>query len=387
MSYINDSCVAMTRRQVLLAASALGASTLATGQTQGTRTSVIKLGQSLPLSGPYAVLGRSYQAAALATFDEANSSRELGGARFELISLDDEGQPDITTSNVKRLATQHGVNALFGFVGPGADRAGAMAAEAAGLPYIAPVSGSVELRSARRPGTYVFRASHADEIRYIAHHAELIGVTRMALVYELTFLGLEMRNSMLDLLQGNSRKEIILANIDTAGSEYTVPGAVATIMSNQPQAIVLGSNDVASASFVRGIRAAGFKGYLYALSSVGSQGLASQLNELVAGISVTQVVPFALTDTSAVSRKHSAFCRRHGITPTFHSMEAWIGATLLVETAKRARGQNSKALSEALNSAPPVEFGGFSAQWYASKPNPRAPVSLTVYDKNGRLIA
>jgi branched-chain amino acid transport system substrate-binding protein len=388
MSYIYSSWQSMTRRHVLLAAGALGSSAVSWGQTAVTRASVIRLGQSLALTGLHAVLGRAYQASASAAFMEANSNRGSGSnLQFELISLDDEGQPDITTANVKRLAEEHQVQALFGFVGPGADRAGAMAAAAQGLPYVAPVSGSVELRSARRPGTYIFRASHADEIRYIANHAELIGVSRLALVYELTFLGLEMRNTMLDLLDGNRRTDVMLANIDTAGSEYTVPGAVATIMSNQPQAIVLGSNDVASAAFVKSVRAAGFKGYLYALSSVGSQGLASQLNELVSGISVTQVVPFALTETTAISRKHSAFCRRHGITPSFHSMEAWIGANLFIDAAKRARGVTAKALSVALGSAPPIDLGGYTAQWYASKPNPRAPVSLTVYNQRGRLIA
>ncbi len=387
MSHVTAINQGLTRRSVLMAAGAMGTCAVAIGQTQVNKANVIRLGQVLPLTGPYSILGRSYQAAALATFEEANNARGSDSLHFELLSLDDEGQPEVTATQAKRLATQLGAHALFGFVGPGADRAGAMAAAAEGLPYVAPVSGSVELRSSRRPGTYIFRASHADEIRYIVNHAELIGVSRLALVYELTFMGLEMRNTMLELLDERRRTDVTLTHIDPAGSEYTVPGAVATIMSKQPQAIILGSNEVASTEFVRGVRAAGFKGYLYALSSVGSQGLAMRLNELASGISVTQVVPFALTETTPISRLHSGFCRRHGITPSFHSMEAWIGATLFIESAKRARGLTPKALSEALGSSPAVNFGGYAAQWYASKPNPLAPVSLTVYDRRGRLIA
>ena len=376
----------MKRRSALVAA---GIAACAPAWAQASSNSfTLRLGQSLPLTGPHAVLANSYRAAAAATFDEFNRSRQTGGGlRFELVSLDDQSQPERTTANVMRLGAEQGVHALFGFVGEGADRAGAMAAAAVGLPYIAPVSGAVELRSSRRPGTFVFRASHADEIRYIANHAELIGLTRLALVYELTFLGLEMRNTMLDLLDAGRRTDVILATIDTAGSAYTVPGAVATIMSNQPQAIVLGSNDVASAAFVKAVRLAGFKGYLYALSSVGSQGLAGRLDKLVSGISVTQVVPFPLSDSLTVSRNHRTFCARNGIEPTLHTMEGWIGAALLIEAMKRARGTQPSAIAEALASAPAHDFGGYFAQWYASRPNPKAPVSLTFYDRDGRLRA
>lgn len=348
----------------------------------------LRLGQSLPLSGPHAVLADSYRSSAVAAFEEFNRSQGSGsGLRFKLHSLDDQNQPELTTANVMRLRAQKSVHALFGFVGEGADRAGAMAAAAIGVPYIAPVSGAMELRSSRRPGTFVFRASHADEIRYIAHHSEIIGLTRLALVYELTFMGLEMRNTMLDLVGADRRTEVTLTTIDTAGSAYTVPGAVATIMAVQPHAIVLGSNDVASAAFVKAVRIAGFKGYLYALSSVGSQGLAGRLDKLVSGISVTQVVPFPLSDSLIVSRNHRSFCSRNKIEPTLHTMEAWISATLLIEAIKRARGTQPTMIAEALVSAPAYNFGEYFAQWYESRPNPKAPVSLTYYDRDGQLKA
>ena len=376
----------MQRRSALIA---VGSAICAPAWAQSSSNRLtLRLGQSLPLTGPHAVLAQSYRAAAAATFEEFNNSRDNGGSlRFELVTLDDESSPELTTANVMRLRSQHNVHALFGFVGEGADRAGAMAAATAGLPYIAPVSGAVELRSSRRPRAFVFRASHADEIRYIAHHAELIGLRRLALVYELTFLGLEMRNTMLELLDADRRSDLTLTTIDTSGSAYTVPGAVATTMSNQPQAVVLGSNDVASAAFVKAIRAAGFKGYLYALSSVGSQGLASRLNNLVSGISVTQVVPFPLSDSLAVSRNHRTFCVRNSIEPTLHTMEGWMGATLLIEAMKRVRSTQPSAIADALATAPAYDFGGYLAQWYASRPNPKFPVSLTVYDRNGRLRA
>jgi ABC-type branched-subunit amino acid transport system substrate-binding protein len=166
-----------------------------------------------------------------------------------------------------------------------------------------------------------------------------------------------------------------------------VPGAVATIMEKNPQAIILGSNDVASSALVSALRTAGYKGYVYALSGVGSQGLVTRLGPLAHGISVSQVVPFPLSDSIPVAREHRAFCSRHGIEPTFHTMEAWIGAGLFIEAVKATRATQPTEIARALANAPEFNFGGYFARWYESRPNPLTRVSLTVYDRDGKLRA
>lgn len=123
---------------------------------------------------------------------------------------------------------------MFGFVGGGADRIGSRAAAAEGLPYVAPVSGSVELRTARSPGTFAFRASHAEEIRYIARHAETIGVRRLALVYEYNFLGWELRDTVLDLLEAGGNPAVALTSVDREGSRDSMPGAVEAVLPQRP---------------------------------------------------------------------------------------------------------------------------------------------------------
>lgn len=377
--------MSVQRRNLMVAAfgSALGVPALT--QARVDPGSTLRIGQSLPLSGPHAVLGTAYRNSALAAFRDL-TRQGWQGPRIELVSLDDGGEPERTAVNVKLLAAEHGVQALFGFVGGGADRAGSRAAAAEGLPYVAPASGSVELRSALAPGTFTFRASHADEMRHIARHVETIGVTTLALVNEYNFLGWELRDTALELLHAGIQRDVVLTSIDREGSAYSLPGVVEVILAKGPQAVVLGSNAVASAAVVRAARTAGFKGYFYALSSVGTQGLGELLGPLVAGISVTQVVPFALSGKSAVARTHRAFCARHGITPSAHSMEAWLAATLMVEAMKRLDRITPAAIAQALSDAPPVDFGDYSGQWQRSRPHPRPFVSLTVHDRSGRLI-
>lgn len=384
---LDSACSARGIARTVAIATAAGAGSLARGQSVTPGVKTIRLGQSLPLSGPHSILGRSFREAAAARFEEANAQMRQTGLRFDLVTLDDKGQPELTFENTKRLATSEGVQTLFGFVGEGADRAGAVAAAQLRLPYVAPASGAVELRTSLRPGVFLFRASHADEIKYISRHAKLIGIVKLALAYELTFLGLEMRNAILELQGSVQHADIDLTVIDSNGSDYTVPGAVAIILEKNPQAIILGSNDVASSALVKALRAAGYKGIMYALSSVGSQGLVERLGSLASGISVTQVVPFPLSGSLHVAREHREFCARHGIPPTFHTMEAWIGAGLLVEAVKQSRATQPATIARALASAPSVDFGGFLARWYESTPNPSARVSITVYDRSGKLRA
>lgn len=353
-------------------------------QTRDLSATVLRLGQSAPLSGPHAAVGTAFRAAAVAAFGDL-MRQDPQAPRIELISLDDGGQSERTAVNAKLLASDHRVHAFFGFAGSGADRVGARAAAAEALPYIAPASGSVELRSARSPGAFNFRASHAEEIQYVVKHVGTIGLTKLALVYEYNFVGWELRDTVLDLVESALRSEVALSSIDLQGSQYSVPGAVEAILSRQPQAIILGSNPVASASFVRAARAAGFKGYFYALSSVGT-GLGELLGPLVTGIAVTQVVPYALSNKSAVAAKYRTFCARHGMAPSSHGMEAWLGASLVFEAVRRIRGVTTAAITEALTASSPLDFGDYTGQWYASRPNPRAYVGLSLYDRFGRLI-
>ena len=83
----------------------------ATAQQQNARTPFenknnILLGQSLPLSGPSAQIGKKYRAGANAWFDEVNREGGIKGRKIELISLDDQYEPDMTVTNTKALLTK-----------------------------------------------------------------------------------------------------------------------------------------------------------------------------------------------------------------------------------------------------------------------------------------
>jgi len=348
--------------------------------------SPIRLGQSAPVSGPLARVGIAVRDAALAVFAEVNAQGGIGGREIELVTLDDEDRAERTAVNVKLLASQYQVVALFGFVGAGAHRAGARGAAEEGLPYIAAFSGSQELRSGTLPWIYNLRAGHLDEIEYIARHTHQIGIRRVSLVSEYNSQGWELRDALISSFEARGDSVASISSIDHEGSKYSLPGAVSSVLAGEPQAILLGADYVASARFVEAVRQAGFTGIFYTLSTVGGNALMDTLGAQAAGLSVTQVVPFPWTSSSAIGRHFQAFCARHKIEASFASMEAYLGASLFVDALRRTREVTPAKLAEALDSLPSRDFGGFVGAFYGKSRRAPAQVDLTVFSRAGKFV-
>ena len=375
----------MRRRSLLLS---LPAASLLPSlvRARASASAPIRLGQSAPVSGPLARVGIACRDAALAVFAEVNAQGGVGGREIELVTLDDEDHAERTAVNVKLLASQHQVVALFGFVGAGAHRAGPRGAAEEGLPYIAAFSGSQELRSGTLPWIYNLRAGHIDEIEYIARHTHQIGIRRVSLVSEYNSQGWELRDALIASFEARGDSVASISSIDHEGSRYSLPGAVSSVLAGQPQAILLGADYVASARFVDAVRQAGFTGLFYTLSTVGGNALMDMLGVQAAGLSVTQVVPFPWTASSALGRHFQAFCVRHKIEASFASMEAYLGASLLVDALRRTREMTPARLAEALDSLPPRDFGGFVGAFYGKSRRTPAQVDITVYSKTGKFL-
>ena len=377
-------------RRALLAASAL---TLLSSMVVPRLTraapgdrSPIRLGQSAPITGTLARVGLSFRDAARAVFNEVNVQGGIDGRAIELVTLDDENRPERTDVNVKLLASEHRVVALFGFVGAGAHRAGARAAAAERLPYIAPVSGAKELRAGTLPWIYNMRASHDDEIESVVRHIHQIGIQRMSLVFEYNSEGWEVRDTLIAALQQHGESVASISSIDHEGSDFSLLGAVSSILAGKPQAILLGADFVASARFVAAARKAGYTGNFYTLSTVGGTALIETLGTLAEGLSVTQVVPFPWTSSSRLGRDFQAFCVRRNIEPSFTSMESYLASNLLVAGLKRTREPSAANLAATLASLPTHDFGGYAGSFYSKSRSTPGQVDLTVYARTGKFL-
>ncbi|WP_457322122.1 ABC transporter substrate-binding protein [Roseateles sp. P5_E11] len=376
----------MRRRHLCLGLPAAALLSLPARRACASELPPIRLGQSAPISGPLAQVGLAVRDAARAVFADANAHGGIAGRAIELITLDDEDRAERSAVNVKLLAAQHQVIALFGFVGAGAHRAGARGAAQEGLPYVAAFSGSQELRSGVLPHIYNLRAGHVDEVEYIVRHTREVGIRRVALLSEYNSQGWELRDALLASIEARGDQVASISSVDHEGSRYSLPGAVASVLAGAPQAILLGSDYVASARFVDAVREAGYTGLFYTLSTVGGNALMELLGARAVGLSVTQVVPFPWTSSSVIGHQFRTFCTRHKLEASFASMEAYLGASLLVDALRRAREPNPARLAEALDTLPPRDFGGFVGAFYGRTRRAPAQIDLAVFSRNGRFI-
>ena len=74
----------------------------------------IVIGQSVPLSGSNADIGRDMRDGALAVFAKVNASNELG-RKVQLVTLDNANNRQRATENTQQLLSQHGALVLFGY--------------------------------------------------------------------------------------------------------------------------------------------------------------------------------------------------------------------------------------------------------------------------------
>src|SRR6185436_12096515 len=86
------------------------------GATPGVTPTEIKIGQSIPYSGPasaYAMLGKGE----LAYFNMINDKGGINGRKIKFISLDDSYSPPKAVENVRKLVENEQVALIFGNVG------------------------------------------------------------------------------------------------------------------------------------------------------------------------------------------------------------------------------------------------------------------------------
>ena len=109
----------ITRRSFLqsgAAAGAFAAAGAARADTPGVTDAEIKIGQTMPYSGPasaYGVIGK----ADAAYFRMINEAGGINGRRITLVSLDDAYSPPKTVEQTRRLVEQEGVAFLFNSLG------------------------------------------------------------------------------------------------------------------------------------------------------------------------------------------------------------------------------------------------------------------------------
>jgi len=319
------------------------------------------LGQSAPLSGPSAQLGRDYREGALAWFEEVNRRGGIHGRKLRLVSLDDRYEPALTLRNTRQLIGPDRAFALFGYVGTPTVKAILPLVEQSKIPLVAPLTGARLLREPFRPMVFNLRASYQAEIDRIVNDLVRAGRHRIAVLHQEDAFGEDGLRATRSALARHGLQPVAIAGVRR--NSTATDGAARQLNQADPSAVVIISAYASSAAFSHSLERLGSTAQLMNVSFVGTGGLQDSLpGGQASGIGISQVVPFPWNRRVPVVAEYLRLMRRQQTTARygFTSLEGFLAARMMTEGLQRAGANPSRqALVRAFESMHQLDLGGF----------------------------
>jgi ABC-type branched-subunit amino acid transport system substrate-binding protein len=372
----------INRRQFSVSA---GAAALAGFPAVHAQSDRIVLGQSAPFTGPTAQLGIQFHAGAKLFFDRLNAEGGVGGRSVEIRTLDDGYEPDRCAENTRKFIDDE-VFALFGYIGTPTSLAALPLASKARMPFVAPFTGAMALRTPFNRYAFHVRASYNDETALIVKHLTNLGLRKIAVFHQNDAYGKAGLDGVTLALDGLDLKPVAVATVER--NSVDVAKAVATLNAAGPDAVVQIGAYKGCAAYIRAARAAGYGGVFYNVSFVGTQALADELGKQGSGVVVSQVMPSPYTTTKAISREFIAATQRSNgaVQVNFSSMEGYVAAKVAAEGLRRVSGKsNRESFIAGLESLGHYALGGFNVSFSPQEHAASRFVELSMLTGDGRI--
>lgn len=348
----------------------------------------IVIGQSVPLSGSLASTGKEMALGVKVYLDAVNAQGGINGQKLKHVVKDDGYKTEETVRLTKELIEKDKAVALIGYAGTGNIsellKQGVLAA--GNVPLIAPYTGGEPLRKPYNPYIFHIRAGYADEAAKMVEQFVTTGLTRIAVFYQNDPFGLAGLAGVEQAL-AKHKLELVAKGGYEKGSE-DVGSAVAAMKKANPQAVIMIAVMRPAAAFVREYRKADPAAQIFSISVINAPELFKLVGEgLARGVGITQVVPSPHSGTIALVKEYAKALKTHApeATPSYTSFEEYIGAKVLVEGIKRAKGDlTPAAVMKGLESVD-TDLGGFSVRFGPNQRVGSGFVDVTFLRANGEL--
>jgi ABC-type branched-subunit amino acid transport system substrate-binding protein len=326
-------------------------------------------------------------------FDEVNAKGGINGIPLRLVSRDDGRRVEDTVRLVKEVIAKESPVALLGL--SGAANVEALAKdgvlEASGIAALGVSSGANSFRN--HPNVFHIRASHRQEIVKSVEQIAVVGLQRVAVLYEEGTFGQEGLAAATAALQ--EKKLTLAARVAHAPSSLDFAAAATQIAAIKPQAVLVLSHTAAAAAFLKAYSAAGGQAQMFMLSVVEAEQLVTAAGVALArGTAIAQVMPSPYRATQKVAADLRRTAKNLGIDAArvnFASMEGYIAGRTLVEALKRsgsgliAGAAGREAVRRNLMSMKGVEIGDFALDFTPANREGSSYVDLSVINAQGRV--
>jgi branched-chain amino acid transport system substrate-binding protein len=367
----------MMKAARLIAASLVGTLPMAAAAQER-----ILIGQSAPLTGSNAEIGKDIRDGALAYFKKVNEAGGVNGRRIELISVDDKNDRKTAGANAVKLVNDNRVVALFGFASATLSLDAMPIVKEKRVPFFAPFTGADAIHK-QNGFVFVMRASYADELVKILEHWNNLGAERVTVVHYDDEIGNQNYATVERIMKAAGKNAV---SVKIQRNAPVDAKAIAAIVKSDPQVIVATTLYGATAQVLKGLKAVKRPYNMTSLSFVGPSQLAKAAGADAAGVSVAGVVPPPTKKVVPVINECAAAMRGAGVPElNYTNLEACIAAKVLVEAIRKAGpGVTRESLYRALTSIGTFDAGGYLVTFNSELRHGSHFVELAVIDKNGQ---
>lgn len=385
MDFKGSAATTSGGRRLLLQGMLLAAASRSMAQPALSRP--LRIGSSMPLTGPLAAHAQLLASGARLYVDLINRRGGVNGSMVELEVMDDEFNPDKAALNCRTLIQERDVLALMLNTGTAQIAACLPTIQKTGAPMFAPITGTPALRKVQIPQLFHVRASFRDELQYIVKHAKTIGIERIALFHTDDALGKSVLEELPGLLSSSGSQ--LAAAVGVPFRDGNIDQAAKDVWTHRPQAVVIGAAGSNFGKFVAAYRAlGGANAQIYGLSVVDPSALGTEIAEAARGVVLTQVMPSTRNTVLPIVREYrEALSKdRPGAEPSVLELDAFVSTKILVEGMRRAgRSPTRGSLITALETLGRYDSGGYVVTYTRENHSGSTFVDLAIVGANGKL--
>jgi branched-chain amino acid transport system substrate-binding protein len=342
----------------------------------------ILIGQSAPLTGSNADIGKEIREGAAAYFRKVNDAGGVNGRQIELVSLDDKNDRKTAGANAVKLVNERNVLALFGFASATLSLDAMPIVKEKRVPFFAPFTGADAIHK-QNPYVFVMRASYADELMKILEHWNGLGAERITVLHYDDEIGNQNYATVERIMKAANKKAVGIKIKRNADVE---PAQIDAIIKSDPQVIVVTTLYQPTAQVLRALKAKKLPYNMTSLSFVGPSQLAKAAGPDAVGVSVAGVVPPPSKTILPVIKECGEAMKKAGVAElNYTNLEACIAAKVLVEAIRRAgKDVTREGLYRALNGVGHYDAGGYTVSFGPEGRHGSHYVELAVISKNGQ---
>ena len=228
----------------------------------GAAGTTIKLGQTMPYSGPASAYGNIGKAE-VGYFAMVNEKGGVNGHRVELLSYDDAYTPAKTVEQTRKLVESDNIVAIFGTAGTASNMAISAYLEGKKIPLMFPTSGADRWCDPSHPTIIGWQPTYRMESRLYAHHLKQVKPTsKMCVLSQNDAVGVDYTAGLRDGFGADADKTII-KTMSYEPTDATVDSQIVTLQASGCDSILVAATPKFASQAIRKIYDIGWKPLIY----------------------------------------------------------------------------------------------------------------------------